>query len=114
MGFFDFINTNGSNNEEKVVNAEKERMGIRKTIKNDLRRKLKFSDSEIKEVIQIIDNAEREINDLKFTLTNVNIDNDNTETDVELASKKIREAGERMALGIKQKTAEILLRRQQK
>lgn len=109
-----FLNFNKKDDTEKVVNAEKERNGIKKTIKNDLKRKLKFSDSEIQEVMEIIDNEEREINDLKSMLSNVNTNNDNTEDDVNLAVRKIKEAGERMALGVRQKTAEILMRRQQK
>lgn len=102
------------NSEEEVINAEKERSGIRKEIKNDLKNKLKFSNSEINEVMEIIDTAEKEIDYLKNSLARVNINNENTEKDVELTTNKIREAGEKMALGIRQKTAEILLRKQKK
>jgi len=122
MSYFDFLNEedeedddeNGENNEEQSVDTSKERKKIRQKIRSDLRRKLKFSDSETEEVIAIIDRHEREIDYLRKSLIGLNINNENAEEDTIVIMGQLRAEGEKMALSIKQKTAEILLRKKKK
>ncbi len=111
MSYSNFFGQNGGENEEKVVDTAKERKGIRQKIRSDLKHKLKFTNTEIQEIIDIIDRSEREIDFLRNSMIGMNINNDNAEADTIRVTRDIREEGERMALNIKQKTAEILLRK---
>lgn len=89
----------------------KERSTIKIEIKESLK-KLEFTDSEIKEVLEIADKAEKEIELLKAQLIDTNItslNNDSPHKFMEYIQRQIDMVTKQMSVDLKAKVQEILL-----
>lgn len=88
-----------------------ERDKIKNDIAKNFKEQLNFTDLEIKEILDIVTLAETDIAEIKRGLTNVNINNPNTEKDVQRITKQINDIGIQMSEDIKKKAQEIMQRK---
>lgn len=102
MEFDDF--SNEKDNTQKILS---EREKIKNQMENKLRR-LKFSDGEIEEVLDIIDMAEAKIEKIKVSLNGTNINTDDPTIKMRVALDEIKILQTKMALDIREKINEIL------
>ena len=102
MEFDDF--SNEKDNTQKILN---EREKIKNQMENKLRR-LKFTDGEIEEVLDIIDMAEAKIEKIKVSLNGTNINTDDPTIKMRVALDEIKILQTKMALDIREKINEIL------
>ncbi len=102
MEFDDF--SNEKDNTQKILS---EREKIKNQMENKLRR-LKFSDGEIEEVLDIIDMAEAKIEKIKASLNGTNINTDDPTIKMRVALDEIKILQTKMALDIREKINEIL------
>lgn len=102
MEFDDF--SNEKDNTQKILS---EREKIKNQMENKLRR-LKFTDGEIEEVLDIIDMAEAKIEKIKVSLNGTNINTDDPTIKMRVALDEIKILKTKMALDIREKINEIL------
>ncbi len=102
MEFDDF--SNEKDNTQKILS---EREKIKNQMENKLRR-LKFTDGEIEEVLDIIDMAEAKIEKIKVSLNGTNINTDDPTIKMRVALDEIKILQTKMALDIREKINEIL------
>lgn len=102
MEFDDF--SNERDNTQKILS---EREKIKNQMENKLRR-LKFTDGEIEEVLDIIDMAEAKIEKIKVSLNGTNINTDDPTIKMRVALDEIKILQTKMALDIREKINEIL------
>ena len=94
MEFDDF--SNEKDNTQKILS---EREKIKNQMENKLRR-LKFTDGEIEEVLDIIDMAEAKIEKIKVSLNGTNINTDDPTIKMRVALDEIKILKTKMALDI--------------
>lgn len=102
MEFDDF--SNEKDNTQKILS---EREKIKNQMENKLRR-LKFTDGEIEEVLDIIDMAEAKIEKIKVSLNGTNINTDDPTIKMRVALDEIKILQTKMALEVREKINEIL------
>lgn len=113
MSIIDFFYQlfNKEKDDRKIVIDE------RNKIKNDISQKFKtelgFTDLEVREILDIATLAEVEIEEIKIGLVGVNVNNPNTERDVEKAVEKINEISKKMYDDITKKAQFIMERKKE-
>lgn len=96
--------------ESKTEKLRKERDGIKKTLADNLKL-LNFTESEIDEVIAVIEKTEDEIQKRKDELIGTNINNPNPNEIMKEIFQEIRDLEMQMGLEVKAKIAEIKTRK---
>lgn len=113
MGISDFFAKLFAKEKDEYQEVIDERNKIKENISNNFKTQLGFTNLEVKELLDLVTLAEAEIEEIKRGLANVNINNPNTEIDVENAVKKINQVSQQMYEDIKTKAAIIMQRKKE-
>ncbi len=103
MGLFD-------HEESKTEEINKQRAQLKKTMSKNLKDK-GFTAEEVKEVLEILEDAERDIQMKKDSLEGSNINNDHTLEIMDKVFYDIRQLELKMAADVRAKIAEIVQRK---
>ena len=104
------VDDNLSESDDKTLQIAKERDAIKEKMTEKLKG-LKFTEDEIKSVLEIIFIAEGKIEALKSTLIGTNINNDDQTPALAHVLVQIKQLQIDMAQDIKQRVAEILAKK---
>lgn len=113
MGIVDFLFNLFNKEKDQYKELMDERSKIMEEFKTNYKTKLGFTDLEVKEVLDVFNLAQVEIEEIKRSLANVNMNNPNTEQDVQKAVEEINKISMKMYEDIRLKTAEILKRKKE-